>query len=85
MKNPNSNTSLKCPGLNLYPVDMKWKDIIKDEDGVMLFDWNLALRFIRIFVHKNTECQKYINETRALVYENMLDSVGLNIDSTDYK
>ena len=64
---------------------MKWKDIIKDEDGVMLFDWNLALRFIRIFDHKNTECQKSINETRTLVYEKMLDSVGLNIDSTDYK
>ena len=83
--NPNNNTSLKCPELKLYPVDMKWKDVIKDEDGVLLFDQNLALRFIRIFDNKNTEYQKSVNETRALIYEKMLDSVGLNVDNTEYK
>ena len=75
---------MKCPGLKLYPVDMKWKDVIKDEDGVLLFDQNLALRFIRIFDNKNTEYQKSVNETRALIYEKMLDSVGLNIDNIEY-
>ena len=83
--NPNNNASLKCPGLKLYPIDMKWKDVIKDEDGVLLFEENLALRLIRIFDTKNREYQtNTISETRALIYDKMLDSVGLNIDSTEY-
>jgi len=42
-------------------------------------------RFIRIFDNKNSEHQKSVNETRALIYEKMLDSVGLNVDNTEYK
>ena len=46
--NPNTNASLKCPGVKLYPVDMKRQDVIKEEDGVLLFENRLAKKFVSV-------------------------------------
>ena len=53
--NPNNNTSLKCPGVKVYSIDMKWKDVIKDENGVLFFDQMMAKRFFSV-THK-TKCE----------------------------
>ena len=32
---PSTDASLRCPGVKVYPVDTKWQDVIKDEEGVL--------------------------------------------------
>ena len=46
--NPINNTSLKCPNVKVYPIDMRWKDVIKDEHGVLFFDQVMAKRFFSV-------------------------------------
>ena len=48
--NPKNNTSMKCPGVKVYSVDMKWQDVIKDEDGVLFFDQMMAKKFFSVQV-----------------------------------
>ena len=40
--NVKNNISLMFPGAKVYPVDMKWQKVIKDEDGVLSFDKYMA-------------------------------------------
>ena len=48
MVKPSTNASLRCPGVKVYPVDTKWQDVIKDEEGVLFFDQKLAKKFFSV-------------------------------------
>ena len=61
-KNMKNNLSLKLPGAKVYPMDMKWQDVIEDEDGVLSFDMYMAKKLFELsevfkyhrFSHKTT-------------------------------
>ena len=61
-KNMKNNLSLKLPGAKAYSMDMKWQDVIKDEDGVLSFDMYMAKKLFELsevfkyhrFSHKTT-------------------------------
>ena len=55
--NAKNKISLKFPGAKVYPVDMKWQDVIEDEDGVLSFDQNMAKK---LFSVSNTDKTKYV-------------------------
>ena len=46
--NQKTNGLLKFPDMRVYPIDMKWHDIIKDGDGVLFFDQRLACRLFSV-------------------------------------
>ena len=46
--NPDNNTSIKCTGVKVYPVKMKWQDVIMDEDGVLFFDERMAKKLFSV-------------------------------------
>ena len=45
---PSTDASLRCPGVKVYPVDTKWQDVIKDEEGVLFFDQKLVTKFFSV-------------------------------------
>ena len=50
--NPNNTASLKFMGLKVFPVDVKWQEVIKDEDGVLTFDEKQAKKLFLDFDSK---------------------------------
>ena len=62
-KNMKNNLSLKLPGAKVYPADMKWEDVIKDEDGVLLFDKNLAKKLFSFHETDKTWPYKLTHKT----------------------
>ena len=80
--NPNNNTSMKCPGVNVYPVEMKWQDVIMDEEGVLFFEERMAKKLFS--VHSDQESSPESSEEQGMqrgplteALENAIVNLGL--------
>ena len=58
--NPDSNATVRCPGVRVYNIDMRWQDLIEDGEGVLPIEQKMAKKIFyaykdgdrRVSVHK---------------------------------
>ena len=80
--NLNNNTTMKCSGVKVYSVEMKWQDVIMDEDGVLFFEERMAKKLFSVHsdqksLPEGSEEQRVQRGPLSEALENAIVNLGL--------
>ena len=73
---------MKCSGVKVYSIEMKWQDVIMDEDGVLFFEERMAKKLFSVHsdqksLPEGSEEQRVQRGPLSEALENAIVNLGL--------